>query len=99
MSMRKIDLDDPTVASVTILGDVVDSTDDNVDLLAHLRVGRVLGFTAFTLRNIERLMSSDHLAWFVSPGMLVVNQLTDDVILGAVRDAVALGLGVVQRED
>ena len=99
MSMRSIDLDDPVVAAVTIVCDAVDPADDNLDVHAYLRDGRVLAFTVFTLRNIERLMSTDHLAWFVSPGMLIVDRLTDEAILGAVRDGVSLGLGVTQRED
>lgn len=100
MSIRRIDLDDPVVAAVTIFGDVVDPADDNVDVHARLREGRVVAFTVFTLRNIERLMNAeDHVAWFVSPGMLIVDRLSDDAILGAVRDGVSLGLGVVQRED
>jgi hypothetical protein len=99
MSMRRIDLNDPIVATVTIIGDAVDPADDNLDVHAHLRKGRVIGFTVFTLRNIERLMSADQLAWFVSPGMLIVYRLTDDAIVGAIRDGVSLGLGVVQRED
>ena len=99
MSMRCIELNDPNVAAVTILGDTVDPADDNVDVHARLRNGRVIGFTVFTLRNIERLMSADHLPWFVSPGMLMVYRLTDDAIVGAVRDGVSLGLGVAQRDD
>ena len=42
MSIRYIDLDDPILAGVTILGDIADLDDDNIDVHAHLRKGGVL---------------------------------------------------------
>ena len=44
-------------------------------------------------------MSADHLGWFVCPGMLLVCRMSDEAIVGAIRDGVSLGLGVLQRQD
>ena len=99
MSIRYIDLNDPILAGVTILGDIGDESDDNIDVHAHLRKGGVFAFTVFTLRNVERLMSADNLGWFVCPGMLLVCRMSDEAIVGAIRDGVSLGLGVLQRQD
>lgn len=95
MSIHRIELDDPRVAAVVIYGDVTDVDDDNLDVHAHLRDGRVLGFTAFTVRNVERALADE--PWLASPGMVIVRRLDEAAIVGAVLAGVAADLGVPQR--
>lgn len=98
--MRTLLLNHATLRQLTVVGDVDDLADGNLDVWADLKDGRRFGFTVFTPRNVERLMARRRS--FVSPGMLLVRDLTDDAILDAVQEAAALGIeafGVQQAGD
>ena len=96
--MLTLDLDDPDMPRITVVADSLPGGDGNVDLWAHLRDGRTFAFTAFTVADVQRLMGDDRS--FVSPGMLLVAELSEAAILDAVVNAAQLGIehfGVLQR--
>lgn len=94
--MRTITGVHPKVRTVTLVGEA-DAT-ENQDIWVECRDGRRFAFTLFTLRNLASLMEGR--LSFVSPGMLVVKDLSDEAIVEAVADAAELGIerfGVLQR--
>jgi hypothetical protein len=96
--VRTLQLHHPKIAALHLAGEAVDQTDDNVDLLLELVDGRRFSFTAFTPQNLARLIQDRQS--FVSPGLLVVRQLSDEALVDAITDAVEQGVeqfGVLQR--
>lgn len=96
--MRQLDTHHPAILALRVIGDVVDPVDDNIDLIVELKDGRRFSFTAFTTANLIRLMQGR--LSFVSPGLLVVDRLTDEALIDAVTGAIQQGIeqfGVAQR--
>lgn len=65
----------------------------NEDVFVRLKDGRELGFTVFTLVNIQQLMHQEALTAFVSPGMLVVTRVTWEAIFSAIEECLRLSIG------
>ena len=95
--MRTLSIDHPAIAKVTMVSEL-GPTDDNIDVWAEMWDGRTFSFTVFTIKSLERLI--EHSLSFVSPGMLMVRELTEESILEALVEAERLGIegfGVLQR--
>ena len=95
--MRTLSIDHPGIAQVTLVSELGPS-DDNIDVWTEMRDGRRFSFTVFSIKSIERLIGSS--LSFVSPGMLVVRELSEASILEALVEAERLGIerfGVLQR--
>jgi hypothetical protein len=94
--MRTLSINHPAIVKVTLVSEL-GPTDDNIDVWAEMSDGRTFGFTVFAIKSIERLIGSS--LSFVSPGMLVVRELSEASILEAVVEAERLGIeqfGVLQ---
>jgi hypothetical protein len=75
-----------------------EARDDNIDVWADLADGRRFSFTIFTLGDLTRRLAGRRA--FVSPGMLIVAELSDDAIVEAVCDAALHGIehfGILQK--
>ena len=67
------------------LGDVSNLQNDNTDVIVELEDGRKYTFTAFTPTNLVTQMAREKQGWFVCKDMLVVRELTEDNVRGAVE--------------
>jgi hypothetical protein len=97
-SMHQLDSSHPAIVALRVIGDIGNPADGNVDLMVELTNGQRFSFTAFTMANLTRLMQGR--LSFVSPGLLVVVNLTDEALIDAVEDAIEQGIeqfGVPQR--
>jgi hypothetical protein len=97
MTMRTLKVECAQVRQVTLVTEPA-SREDNIDVWADLIDGRRFGFTIFTLGDLRRRLAGRRA--FVSPGMLVVAELSDDAIIEAICDAASQGIehfGVLQE--
>ena len=95
--MRSLDLQHGPIASVLIADELAPTQGGSLDIVVRLRDGRRFGFTLFTLEHLRQRL--DQALSFVTPGMLVVKQFSDEAILDAVRSAMRHDLerlGVLQ---
>lgn len=95
--MRTLKVQRGSIRQVTLVTEPA-SRDDNIDVWADLADGRRFSFTIFTLGDLTRRLAGRRT--FVSPGMLVVAELSDDAIVEAVCDAASRGIehfGVLQQ--
>lgn len=100
--MRSIEINHSIVLSITIVENkaIENPQDHNMDVWAELKDGRRFSFTVFTLRNLERHLGGRHS--FVTPGLLVVKELSDEAIIDAITSAAELGIehfGILQRPE
>lgn len=58
----------------------------NADVLVELEDGRRYAFTAYTPLNLMSLMDREKLGYFVSDGMLVVRELTEENVRAAITE-------------
>ena len=65
--------------------------DDNIDLNVILTNGDVYFATAFTLKNIEKLLVKSELVHFWSTDMFIVKDLTIETIEKAVAEMITVG--------
>jgi ABC-type microcin C transport system duplicated ATPase subunit YejF len=95
--MRTLDLKDGPIASVLIADELATRQSGTLDVSVRMKDGRRFVLTLFTLEHLRRQL--DSALSFVTPGMLVVKQFSDEAILDAVRSAMRLDierLGVLQ---
>ena len=95
--MRELNLEDSNIEQITLVTEPADRQNDNIDVWVHLKDGRHFSFTVFTIRNLQMLLARD--PTFASPGMLIVAELSDSLIIKAIRAAWASGIekfGVLQ---
>lgn len=95
--MRTLQLQDPDIQDITLVTDPVDRQNDNIDVWVHLKDGRHFSFTIFTIRNLQTLLEKD--PTFASPGMLIVSELSDMLIIRALQRVLSDGIdkfGILQ---
>lgn len=95
--MRTLKVERGPVRRVTLVTEP-EARDDNIDVWADLADGRRFSFTIFTLGDLTRRLAGRRT--FVSPGMLVVAELSDDAIVEAVCEAASHGIehfGILQK--
>ena len=67
------------------LGEVSNLQNDNTDVIVELEDGRKYAFTAFTPTNLVTQMAREGQGWFVCEDLLIVRELTEDNVRGAVE--------------
>jgi hypothetical protein len=65
-------------------------TRGNDDFFVHLKDGNSYSFTAFTPDNIKQLMEQDNLKSFISPGLVLVQNINLESILDAIEECLKL---------
>ncbi len=84
--------------SIVHYAEIVDPTDDNVDVHVRMESGERYVATFFTLKNVQRLMdgykqtgecSSGQYFW--ASDMVIIHDLTDETIRQTVEDLIASG--------
>jgi hypothetical protein len=95
--MRSIDIGEGKLASVLIADDVTLPQAGSLDIMVRLGDDRRFGLTLLTLDYLRGQL--DQAPSFVTPGVLLVRQFSDEAILDAVRSALRQGIerfGVLQ---
>jgi hypothetical protein len=95
--MRTLKVECGRVRQVTLVTEPA-ALDDNIDVWVDLADGRRFSLTIFTLGDLTRRLAGRRT--FVSPGMLIVTELSDDAIVEAVCDAASQGIehfGLLQK--
>jgi hypothetical protein len=58
----------------------------NEDVFVRLKDGRTFAFTAFTPDDMKELMDQDGTLSFISPGMIVVRQMSEEALCEAIEE-------------
>jgi hypothetical protein len=58
----------------------------NEDIFVRLKDGRTYAFTAFTPDSMKEFMEQDGKFCFISPGMIVVRQMSDEALCEAIEE-------------
>src|SRR5512142_46225 len=92
--IRTIFINHPSILSIRIAEPppYENVANTNSDIWVELKNGQTYGFTVFTVRNIDKLMSQQASLSFVSPGMLIVKIVSDEAIIEAVTQAEELNI-------
>lgn len=88
--MRSMDTGDARVASLLVADDPELSHGDGLDVVVRLRDGRGFTLTLVPLEALQRRMADS--PSLLATRLVLVRQLTDDVVLHAVRAAVDQGI-------
>jgi hypothetical protein len=79
----------------------------NEDVFVRLKNGRTYAFTVFTPDSVKEYMERDGTLSFISPGMIVVRQMSDEALCEAIEECLRFEqdgsypldhFGVLQRE-
>ncbi|MHB2019688.1 MAG: hypothetical protein ACYCW6_22315 [Candidatus Xenobia bacterium] len=73
------------------MGEVSNLQNDNTDVIVELQDGRKYTFTAFTPTNLVTQMAREGQGWFVCDDLLVVRELTEENVRGAVEQILQTG--------
>jgi len=95
--MRTLDFHRADIERIVLVTEPTDLRNDNIDVWVHLKDGRTFSFTVLTVENLRSFVSAE--GTFATPGMLVVTELSDKLIIDAILEAWQGGIqnfGVLQ---